>query len=234
MCTFKLKWVLLRLIIAILLRPISIYHAHPEGRHIRNKTTMFVLSRKGWLEHPDYFFLSKQNLHHAKLPCRKKLTAMHQNLLHTCIKFKRFENCCLYVLHVYSASMKSYHFWNVDILKIIEGIWAVTLYFVFLANTDTPSAIKRSPSPASWAKLLFAVYQNVKTLFSNPTCQRMPERYSLKTPSKWFRLFHQVEQAKLWLSGTTTWQVPIELNENIWCSLAKGYRAFICDEHRFL
>ena len=62
----------------------------------------------------------------------------------------------------------------------------------------------------------------------------MPERYSSKTPSKWFRLFHQIEQARLRLSGTTTtWQVPIELNGNIWCSLVKGYRAFMCDEHRF-
>ena len=41
----------------------------------------------------------------------------------------------------------------------------------------------------------------------------MPEQYSLETPSKWFRLFHQIEQAKLRLSGTTTtWQVAIELN----------------------
>ena len=32
----------------------------------------------------------------------------------------------------------------------------------------------------------------------------MPERYSLKTPFKWFRLFHQIEQARLRLSGTTT------------------------------
>ena len=56
----------------------------------------------------------------------------------------------------------------------------------------------------------------------------MPERYSLKTPSKWFRFFHQIEQAKLRLSGTTTtWQVAIELNGNIWCSLVKGYCAFI-------
>ena len=63
----------------------------------------------------------------------------------------------------------------------------------------------------------------------------MPERYSLKTPSKLFRLFNQIEQAGLRLSGTTTtWQVPIELNGNIWCSLVKGYRAFMCDENRIL
>ena len=36
------------------LRPISICHALPEGRLIRNKTT-FVLSRKGWPKHPGYF-----------------------------------------------------------------------------------------------------------------------------------------------------------------------------------
>ena len=48
----------------------------------------------------------------------------------------------------------------------------------------------------------------------------MPERYSLKTPSNWFQLFHQIEQARLRLSGTTAiWQVPIELNENVCCSL---------------
>ena len=63
----------------------------------------------------------------------------------------------------------------------------------------------------------------------------MPERYTLKTPSKWFRLFHQIEQVMLRLSGTsTTWQVPIELNGIIWCSLVKGYRAIMCAEHRFL
>ena len=63
----------------------------------------------------------------------------------------------------------------------------------------------------------------------------MPERYSLKTLSKWFWLFHQIEQARLRLSGTTTtWKVPIELNGNIWCLLLKGYRALICDEHGFL
>ena len=63
----------------------------------------------------------------------------------------------------------------------------------------------------------------------------MPERYPLKTPSKWFLLFHPIEQAMLRLSGTTiAWQVPIELNGNIWCPLVKRYRAFMCDEHRFL
>ena len=63
----------------------------------------------------------------------------------------------------------------------------------------------------------------------------MPERYSLKMPSKWFRLFHQKEQTRLILSGiTTTWQVPTELNGNIWCSIVKGYHAFMCDEHRLL
>ena len=63
----------------------------------------------------------------------------------------------------------------------------------------------------------------------------MPERYSLKMPSNWFWLFHEVEQVQLWLSGTTTtWQAPIELNENISCSLVKGYRALMCDKHHFL
>ena len=63
----------------------------------------------------------------------------------------------------------------------------------------------------------------------------MPERYSLKTPSKSFRLFHSIEQERLRLSGTTnTWQDPIELSENIWCPLVKGYRAVMFDEHRFL
>ena len=43
----------------------------------------------------------------------------------------------------------------------------------------------------------------------------MPERYSMKTPSKWFRLFHQIEKARLQLSGiTTTLQFPIKTNEN--------------------
>ena len=64
--------------------------------------------------------------------------------------------------------------------------------------------------------------------FQKQICQCMPEKYSLKTPSKWFRLFHQIEQARLRLSGTTTtWQVSIELNGYIWCSLVKGYRACV-------
>ena len=41
--------------------------------------------------------------------------------------------CEIYPL-VYSASMKSYHFLNFDFLKIIKGIWTVTLHFVFLVN----------------------------------------------------------------------------------------------------
>ena len=62
----------------------------------------------------------------------------------------------------------------------------------------------------------------------------MPERYSLKTSSKWFQVFYQIEQARLRLSGTTTtWQVLIELNGNIWCPLVKGYFAFMCDETPF-
>ena len=48
----------------------------------------------------------------------------------------------------------------------------------------------------------------------------MPERYSMKTPSKWFRLFPQIEKARLQFSGsTTTLQFPIETNENNWYSL---------------
>ena len=49
---------------------------------------------------------------------------------------------------IYSASMKSYHFWNFDILKIIKGIWTVTLHFVFLVNT--PRAIKPFSKPCNW------------------------------------------------------------------------------------
>ena len=55
-----------------------------------------------------------------------------------------------------------------------------------------------------------------KHYFQKQICQCMPARYSLKTPSKWFRLFTQIQQARLRRSGTTTtWQVPIELNGNI-------------------
>ena len=67
--------------------------------------------------------------------------------------------------------MKSCHFWNVDILKIIKVIWTVTLHFMFQLQTRLEQQ-NRSPSPATRAQLLhvhfvlFAVYQNVKTLFS--------------------------------------------------------------------
>ena len=53
----------------------------------------------------------------------------------------------------------------------------------------------------------------------------MPERYSLKTPSKWFRLFHQIEQARLRRSGTpplgkfpwTQWKHLVFISERISC-----------------
>ena len=50
--------------------------------------------------------------------------------------FSKFSAAKTSHLHVYSASMKIYNFWNFDILKIIKGIWAVTctLHFVFLVN----------------------------------------------------------------------------------------------------
>ena len=41
---------------------------------------------------------------------------------------------CVLLFIIYSASTKCYHFWNFDILKIIKGIWTVTLHFVFLVN----------------------------------------------------------------------------------------------------
>ena len=44
---------------------------------------------------------------------------------------------------------------------------------------------------------------------------------------------NRVSEAKTFRT-TATWQVPIELNVNIWCSLLKGHRAFMCDGHRFL
>ena len=63
----------------------------------------------------------------------------------------------------------------------------------------------------------------------------MPERYSMKTPSKWFRLFHQIEKGRLHFSeSTTTLQFPIETNENNWCSLTKGCHDFNHDEYHFI
>ena len=47
---------------------------------------------------------------------------------------KKFRNESFDKHMIYSASMKSYHFWNFDILEIIKGIWTVTLHFVFLVN----------------------------------------------------------------------------------------------------
>ena len=78
--------------------------------------------------------------------------------------------------------------------------------------------------------VLFAVFQNLKTFFQKQNLEDI--RYSLKTPSKWFRLFHEIEEAELKLSGSTkTLQVPIEPNENIWCSLTNWCHAFMCGEY---
>ena len=55
--------------------------------------------------------------------------------------------------------------------------------------------------------------------------------WDLANVNEWkimFDPYNQIEQARLRLSGTTTTlQVPKELNGNIWCSLVKGYRAFM-------
>ena len=52
------------------------------------------------------------------------------------IDLSRYKNIILHFggHDIYSASMKSYLFLNVDILKITKGIWTVTLHFVFLVN----------------------------------------------------------------------------------------------------
>ena len=48
----------------------------------------------------------------------------------------------------------------------------------------------------------------------------MPERYFLKTPSKWFRLLYQIEQERFKLSGTTTTsQVPEVTKYAPWLSV---------------
>ena len=135
---------------------------------------------------------------------------------------------------IYSASMKSYHFWNFDILKIIKEIWTGTLHFVFLvnyrraySNKTVLLALQLGSSCCTWILCFSRFIKMWKHYFQKQICQSMPDRYSLKTPSKWFRLFHQIGQARLRLSGTTiAWQVPIELNGNIWCPLVKGYCAF--------
>ena len=142
---------------------------------------------------------------------------------------------------IYSASMKSYHFWNVDILKIIKDIWTVTLHFMFLTNyrhawsNKTVLLALQLGSTCCMCILCFSRFIKMwKHYFLKQTCECTPERYSLKTPLKWFRLFHQTEQARLRLSETTTTcQAPIKVNGNILCSLVKGYHAFMCDEHRF-
>ena len=63
--------------------------------------------------------------------------------------------------------------------------------------------------------VLYAVYQKLKTLVLETN---MPE-YSFKPSSKWFRLFHEIENAWLKLSGSTaTLHFPaLELNGNNMC-----------------
>ena len=102
--------------------------------------------------------------------------------------------------------------------------------FVFLVNyrhaQSNKSVLLTLQLRSSCCTCILCFWRFIKTwthyIFKNQTCHCMPEIYSVKTPSKCFRLFHQIEQARLRPSRTTiTWQVPIELNGNIWCSLVK-------------
>ena len=117
-------------------------------------------------------------------------------------------------------------------------------YFTFRVSGRLQTCLEqcnRSPSPAAREQLLhvhfvlFAIYQNVKTLFSKTNVPVYAWKIFLENAIEMVSIFDQIEQARLRLSGTTTtWQVPIDLNGNIWCSLAKGYRTFMYAEHRFL
>ena len=71
--------------------------------------------------------------------------------------------------------MKSYHFWNIDILKIYYYKRNLDSYFTFSVSGQLQTHLEQSnhsPSSATREQLLhvhfvlFAVYQNVKTLFS--------------------------------------------------------------------
>ena len=80
-----------------------------------------------------------------------------------------------------------------------------------MSTSDTSRAIKPLLG-SSWCMCFSWLNKNWNHYFQNQTCQSMPERYSLSTASKWFQLFHQIENARTKLSGTTsTLQVPIEL-----------------------
>ena len=83
--------------------------------------------------------------------------------------------------------MKSYHFWNFDILKIIKGIWIVTLHFVFLVNyrhaltNKTVLLALHLGSSCCTCILCFSLFIKMwKHYFQKQICQCMPERYSLK------------------------------------------------------
>ena len=84
--------------IVIPLRPISIYHAHPEGKHIRNKTTTVCVEPERLTEESRLFISLKTKSTPCKTSMQKK-TYCHASKLTSC-QIKRFENCCLYVLQV--------------------------------------------------------------------------------------------------------------------------------------
>ena len=91
---------------------------------------------------------------------------------------------------------------------------------VLVALKQGNSCCYNKGTAAAHAFVLFAVYQNVKTLFSKTNFQCMPERYFLKTPWKWFRLLYQIEQERFKLSGTTTTsQVPEVTKYTPWLSV---------------
>ena len=166
-----------------------------------------------------------------------------QQLNRALFKFYYFITCKNINNIVYSASMKSYHFWNFDILKIIKGIFIVTLHFVFLINYRHASSNKTIPlalqlgSSCCMCILCFLRFIKMwKHLFSPKTnISVYAWKIFLENTIKMVLIFHQIEQARLktfWnhhdlaSSHRTQWKHLLFISE--------GYHAFMCDVHRFL
>ena len=127
-------------------------------------------------------------------------------------RYKVFYWSIEYLSQISSASMKSYHFWNFDSLKIIKEIWTVTLHSVFLVNyrhalsNKTVLIALQLESSCYTCILCFSRFIKMwKHYFQKQTCQctGMPGDIHWKRHRNGF---DQTEQAMLRFSGTaTTW-----------------------------
>ena len=127
-------------------------------------------------------------------------------------------------------------------------------YFTFRVSGQLQTRLvqqTRSPSPATREQLLHvhivlsAVYQNVKTLFSKTNMPVYAWKIFLENAIEMVSIIpsNRANEAQIFMnhhhlasSHRTQWKHLVSRVSygTCWCSLVKGYRAFLCDEHHFL